>query len=622
MMEAIQSPADIRGLSLRQTEALAAEIREALIGAVALTGGHLSSNLGAVELTLALHRALDTPTDKILFDVGHQSYTHKLITGRQSLLSTLRGDGGVSGFPKRAESEYDVFETGHASTALSAAVGMARARDLLGEDYAIAALVGDGALTGGMCYEALNDAGSRPTPLIMVLNDNEMSIAHNVGALSRYLTRLRGSGRWIGTKHAVKRGLNRVPLVGPALFGAMERIKRTLKLMLVPGEFFEALGIGYLGPIDGHDIATLERALRDARAMRRPVVVHAVTQKGRGYTPAERHPDKFHGVAPFFIDNGERRVPSAKRDMQLSSEVAEAAMLSAGERDPRVVAITAAMPQGTGLQAFSAAFPDRFFDVGIAEEHAMTMAAGLAAGGLRPVFAVYASFLQRALDQLLHDICLQALPVTLLVGHAGFVPGDGATHQGIYDLAFLRAMPNLTIWTPCDAAELTTMIDAALLLDGPCLIRYPKALPRELGEKTPIGRWRRLAQGEGVGFIGYGHSIAMIGDARDILCEKGIDSQVWHASRLDTLDREALDAMRGEALIAVVEEACVGGGLGEAVAAYYALRKGGPRVLTLGVRGTAPGEHSVASLARECGLDGPCVAAAIERMLRHGKATD
>lgn len=633
MLQDIASPAELRRLSIAQTEALAGEIRQRLIDTVKNTGGHLASNLGTVELTLALHRVLNTPEDKIVFDVGHQCYTHKLITGREARFDTIRQEGGLSGFPKRPESPYDVFETGHASTALSAALGLARARDARGEVYAVAALVGDGALTGGMCYEALNDAGSRPTQLIMVLNDNEMSIAPNVGALSTYLTRLRGSERWLDAKKAVKRGLHRVPLVGARLAGAMEKVKRTIKLMLIPGEFFEALGFGYLGPIDGHDIRTLENTLRDARAMDRPVVVHAVTQKGRGYAMAERRPEVFHGVAPFFVESGKIRMD--KRDDTVSpGSVAGDTLAKMAEEDERIVAITAAMEQGTGLSKFKDRFPDRFFDVGIAEEHAMTLAAGMAAGGLRPVFAVYASFLQRAVDQLLHDVCLQNLPVTVLVDRAGFVPGDGATHQGVYDLSMLRAMPNLTVYAPADARELRAMLEAAMKAEGPCVIRYPKRLPRAVGgeaaeipAESPYGAdpsdlrrceeglgWRPIVMGESGALIGYGHSVTTALETAERLRGKGMRPSVISASTLLPLDREALESLRGAGWIAVLEESQANGGLGEAVAAYFAGQ--GPRVFRLGIPGVAPGGHSVPGLLAECGIDAAQAAKRIEEALR------
>lgn len=602
-LERIHSPADLRALSEQEVKVLAEEIRQKLIDVVSHRGGHLASNLGAVELTLALHRAFYMPRDKIVFDVGHQSYTHKLLTGRGKAFEMLRAEGGASGFPKREESCFDCFNTGHASTAISAALGMARARDANGDDYTVAALVGDGALTGGMCYEALNDVGSRPTPLIVLLNDNEMSIAHNVGALSKYLTRLRGSREWNHAKKTVKSVLLRTPLLGRPIARGLDRIKRALRLMLVPCDFFEALGFAYLGPVDGHDVPELTRALRDAAALKKPVVVHAVTQKGRGYARAERKPEDFHGVAPFFVESGKAR-GSGSQGVSSASVIGEE-LVGMARADRRIAAITAAMPAGTGLSAFAEAFPDRFFDVGIAEGHAAGLAAGLAVGGMRPYFAVYASFLMRAMDQVMHDICLQNLPVTLLVDHAGFVPGDGETHQGVYDLAALREMPNLTLWQPCDAAELRAMLRASTRLSGPCAIRYPKQLPQALGEGTEPGGWRRIAEGDDGALVGYGASVETALCARELLAQRGIACAVWSASCGDT-------PPAGCAPVAVVEESRLHGGLGEALQAKI------PGLLVFASCGAPPSAHSLEGLRRQCGQDAQAVADAVAARLRGG----
>lgn len=583
MLEKITCPEDVKRLSPAETEALAFEIRQRLIDAVAHRGGHLASNLGAVELTLALHRVFSTPQDKLIFDVGHQSYTHKLLTGRQSLLENLRAEGGVSGFPKRGESPHDAFGTGHASTAISAALGLCRARDLRGERHAVIALVGDGALTGGLCYEAMSDAGSRPTPIIVLLNDNEMSIAANVGAVSRYLTRLRGSRRWVGAKRVVKRGLSRVPLIGAPIARGIDTIKRVARLLLLSSEFFEALGFAYLGPIDGHDIPTLERALRDARAMGKPVVVHAVTQKGRGYALAERKPEAFHGVAPFFVESGRTRGGGGGE--VACKDVVGDALVRLAESDDRVAAITAAMEQGTGLVAFARRFPARFFDVGIAEGHAITMAAGLAAGGLLPYFAVYASFLPRAIDGLLHDACLQNLPVRVLLDHAGFVPGDGATHQGVYDLPMLRTCPNLLLWTPSDAAELRMMIEHSADLERypcPLAIRYPKALPESLDGEAMT--WRQLKAGKEIAIATNGATVALALEAAKLLP----DCAVWAAPDANMPDL-------GARHIFILEESFTQAGIG--------------------VLGGAPQAHSREGLLKACALDAESVARRIREAL-------
>ena len=600
MLEKIQSPADLRGLTDGQLRSLAEEIRSRLVDTVSRNGGHLASNLGAVELTIALHLALDTPRDRLVFDVGHQCYTHKLLTGRQDLLETLRTPGGVSGFPKRSESPYDCFDTGHASTAISAAVGMARARDLSGEDYAVAVLVGDGAMTGGLCYEAMNDVGSRPTPLIVVLNDNKMSIAPNAGALSKHLTRLRGSVRWNRTKHTVKSGLERVPLVGAPVLRMLNRGQRVLHAAFLHGSIFEALGFKYLGPVDGHDIPTLVRTIRAARALERPVLIHAVTVKGCGFTRAEQHPEAYHGVAPFFIESGKSRSVSDGTHVSAAAE-AGAALSELAAGDPRVVAVTAAMPQGTGLSGFAERFPDRFFDVGIAESHAATFCAGLAAGGMRPFFAVYATFLSRAADQLLHDVCLQGLPVTVLADHAGFVPGDGATHQGVYDLGMLRAMPGLTVWQPADAEELRAMIRASRSLEGPCVIRYPKSLPRSLGTPFAPGSWRLLRPGDDLQLVAVGRACETALEAARILSAQGVQASVWSASSLPA------DPPPLAPRYAVVEECAGGGGLGEALSAYA------PPLRVFGCGSTVPSQEDLPHLDAQCGMTADAIAAALAK---------
>ena len=449
-MREIREPSELKKMSVRELQALAGEIREEIIHTVAEQGGHLSSNLGAVELTLAVHYVFDAPEDKLIFDVGHQAYAHKLVTGRLEAFRHLRQHGGASGFPQSDESEYDAFTAGHASTAISAALGLARTRDIMHGENHVVAIVGDGALTGGMCYEALNDAGRTNTRLIVILNDNGMSIAPNVGAMSRYLTHLRQSKRYRAVKRGIRRGLSRIPGVGIPLFHFIERLRDMLKSLLVDGKFFSALGFEYIGPIDGHDLKHMIRVLKRTKDSDQPVLVHVVTQKGHGYRPAENRPDAFHGVAPFFIDSGEvkrgERVPPCGR-------VAARQLAEMAETDIRICAITAAMPTGTGLNEFAKAHPDRFFDVGIAEEHAVTMAAGMAAGGMKPYVAIYSTFLERSFDQMLVDVCRNSLPVTFLIDRAGLVGADGSTHQGVYDLSYLRLMPNMIVAAPRERAR-------------------------------------------------------------------------------------------------------------------------------------------------------------------------
>ena len=475
MLENIHSPRDLDGMSYEQLGHLAGEIRKSLISTVSSNGGHLASNLGVVELTLALHRVFHMPDDKIIFDVGHQSYVHKIITGRYDRFSTLRSYGGLSGFPKRSESIYDCFETGHASTAISAALGMARARDYQKDNYDVIAVVGDGALTGGMCYEALNDAGNSKTKMIVILNDNEMSIAPNVGALSQYLTRLRISAGWQSAKQHV-RHLNQIPLIGRPLYKVIHGTKKMLRSLIVKDNetgFFEALGFEYFGPINGHDIEEMEKTFRQARKGKGPCVIQVLTKKGYGYDKAEERPEAFHGTPPFYVETGYRiDKPAAPSWGHIMADT----LADLSETDNRIVAITAAMKLGTGLDHFAERFPDRLIDVGIAEEHAATMAAGLAAGGMRPYVAVYASFFQRCYDQMVHDICMQNLPVIFLLDRSGIGGEDGRTHHGLLDFSMTLPIPGMTVLAPSTSEELVSMIKWTLKQDGPCMIRYPKSV--------------------------------------------------------------------------------------------------------------------------------------------------
>ncbi|MDY3026603.1 MAG: 1-deoxy-D-xylulose-5-phosphate synthase, partial [Candidatus Faecivicinus sp.] len=470
-MREIRDPSEIKQMNIRELEALAQEIREEIIRVVSEKGGHLASNLGAVELTIALHYVFSAPEDKLIFDVGHQAYAHKLLTGRLSAFEHLRERGGASGFPQLEESEYDSFAAGHASNAISAALGMARTRDIMHGENQVIAVVGNGALTGGMCYEALNDAGQSSTRMIVVLNDNEMSIAKNVGAMQKYLTHLRQSRTYRNFKRRTKLGLERIPVIGMPILRVIEKCRDLLKSMLLDGEFFSALGFEYIGPIDGHDLKQLIRVLKRSNDLDRPVLLHVLTQKGRGYEPAENHPDRYHGVAPFYIESGESKRSSGAAS---SGAVAARRLIELAESDIRICTVTAAMPGGTGMAAFQSAYPDRFFDVGIAEEHAVTMAAGMAASGMKPYVAIYSTFLERAYDQILIDVCRNALAVTFLIDRAGLVGADGATHQGVFDLSYLRSMPNMIIASPRDGRELKRMIAMSASVPEPMAIRYPK----------------------------------------------------------------------------------------------------------------------------------------------------
>lgn len=518
-------------------DALAGELRARMIDVVCENGGHLASSLGAVELIIAMHRVFCKPEDRLVFDVGHQAYAHKLLTGRNARFDTLRTEGGISGFPKREESGYDAFNTGHASTSVSAALGMARAMRLRGIDGTAVALIGDGALSGGMAFEALNDAGESNLPLVVVLNDNDMSIAANVGSLRQSLTNMRTSQGYVRFKRGLVRLLDTGP-VGRWLSRHMEDFKNRVKNFLLPHLLFEEMGFTYLGPIDGHDVRELTRVLRRARALRRPVIVHAVTQKGRGYAPAEQNPERFHGVPPHRPDG------AAEAPRKSNSEVFGEALERLAERDDRIVAVSAAMPSGTGLTRFARRYPDWFFDVGIAEQHAVTMAAGMAAGGLRPVVAIYSSFLQRSYDQLLHDVCLQRLPVVCALDRAGLVGEDGETHQGIYDVAYLTAMPGMAIYSPATQQELEAMLEMAVSRGEPAAIRYNRGslMRREACEPLTFGRWETWLPVQEVTIVATG---CMLELALPVAQETG--AGLLNARFLHALDETALDALRGRA---------------------------------------------------------------------------
>lgn len=613
----IKDPADIRGLSREECEELADDIRTKIIQTVSQNGGHLSSNLGAVEITLALHRVFDTPTDKILFDVGHQAYAHKLITGRYEAFDTLRTYGGLSGFPRRCESVYDCFEAGHASTAISAALGFARARDARGEKHHVVAVVGDGALTGGMCYEALNDCGNSKTRLILVLNDNEMSIAQNVGALSKHLSSLRASVGWNSTKKRVKSRLNRIPVLGQPLYRIIHTTKRMIKSIFVDEGFFSALGFRYLGPIDGNNLAAVESMLRQAKQLDEPVVIHCATKKGYGYNRAERQPEDFHGTPPFLVETGEFSAGSRRAN----GEVAMRTLVDLARKDSRIVAVTAAMPLGTCTHLFEQAFPTRHFDVGIAEEHAVTMCAGMASGGLRPFFFVYSTFLQRGYDQVLHDVCIQNLPVVLMLDRAGISNEDGQSHQGLYDFAYLRHIPHMTVLAPADADELEAMIPAALRLGAPCAIRYPKnaeRLPEGYAiEDFAIGRWQTLRHGEDAALVATGTMTAAALRVADRLEEEGIRLTVVNASTVKPLDGACLDALFARRIpILTMEEHVAMGGFGSSVLEYAAATGVSAQIRTLAVGDCFVQHGDHAHLLKDVGLDDESVAQAVRNTVR------
>lgn len=573
-LDEINSPKVLKEMSLEEMTDLAAQIRSELVSTVSRRGGHLASNLGVVELTIALHRVFDLPEDKLVFDVGHQSYVHKLLTGRFRQFHTLRSFGGLSGFPKRSESEYDAFETGHASTAISAALGLARARDFQHQQHHVLALVGDGALTGGMCYEALNDAGNSQTRMVVILNDNEMSIAPNVGALSRHLTDIRVSHGWTSTKEVVRKGLNRIPLIGKPLCRAASWIKDTIKSVFVSEEkegFFNSLGFHYFGPLDGHNLQSLIHTLEKVKKLDGPVVVHVLTKKGYGYDKAEQKPEIFHGTPPFYVETGDARKSSS---LPSYGTVMARTLAELADDDPRIVTITAAMPSGTGLNHFQKKHPDRMMDVGIAEEHAVTLAAGLAAGGMKPYFAVYASFFQRSFDQLVHDVCMPNLDVTLLLDRAGLVGEDGATHHGTWDLASMMPVPNLTILAPRDLDELRVMLRWTQRHTGPCAIRYGRQSV-DLSSRYPSrstftpGKWEILHEGEDCTIFAVGSMVEEAIRVSDLLLEAGVHAQLVNCSSAKPMDEDMLRNAAGSPYF-TVEEHVLTGGFGAAVCTFMA----------------------------------------------------
>ena len=568
-------PSDLKDLSVRELDLLCDGIRAELIESVSACGGHLASNLGVVELTVALHRVFDAPRDRIVWDVGHQSYVHKMLTGRGSRMGTLRQYGGLSGFPKRSESIYDTFDTGHSSNSISAALGMAAARDLNGDNYHVIAVIGDGAMTGGMVYEALNNAGFRKGRLLIILNDNGMSISPNRGSLSQHLSGLRSSDRYIGAKDRVKDKLGDIPLVGNSLVHGIGAIKDAVKYTLVPGVVFEELGLTYLGPVDGHNLEDLISVFEDAREMNGPVIIHCVTKKGKGYRPAERHPDRFHGIGPFDRELGVALKKSEKPDY---SAVFGKKLREMARRDERIVAVSAAMIEGTGLAGFAGEFPERTFDVGIAEEHAVTFAAGMATSGKRPFVAIYSTFMQRAYDQMLIDVCMQKLPVVFCLDRAGVVGADGETHQGVFDISYMSHMPNLTILAPSDESRLRMMMEYALEMDGPVAIRYPRGEAADLSmypelteyaEKKERPHARILRTGSDVTLAGCGSMTKVCLEVSELLAQKGIECTVIDAEIVRPLsgrDRQVYRrAAQETGLIVTVEDNVVTGGYGSLI---------------------------------------------------------
>ena len=586
-------------------ECLAGEIREFLVEKVSKTGGHLASNLGVVELTMALHLICDLPKDKIIWDVGHQSYTHKLLTGRKEGFEDLRSYGGMSGFPKRKESQCDAFDTGHSSTSISAGLGYVRARDLKHEDYTVISVIGDGSLTGGMAYEALNNASNLKTNFIVVLNDNHMSISENVGGMSRYLTNLRTADIYTGLKKGVTNALQQVPVMGDRMIEHIRKTKSSIKQLVVPGMFFEDMGITYLGPIPGHNLPMLCKALKEAKKVEGPVLLHVMTTKGKGYEPAETAPDKFHGIGPFDIESGK---VLAKKDGDTYTDVFGKVLCDEASRNPDIVAITAAMADGTGLARFKKHYPNRFFDVGIAEEHGVTFAAGLAAGGLKPVFAVYSSFLQRGYDQLIHDVALQNLPVVFGVDRAGLVGSDGETHQGIFDLSFLSNIPNMTVMSPKNKWELADMLRFALQMNSPVAIRYPRGKAYDgyegCRERISYGKSEWIFEGKEIAILSVGHMFEEAVKTRDKLIEQGYEPTLINMRFIKPIDEAMIEKVcQTHKLIAVIEENVQTGACGERVSEYVMRKMLPSHVLTLALPDDYIEHGSVDVLRKMTGID-------------------
>ena len=605
ILEQIKGPQDIKQMSLEELGQLAQEIRAFLIEKISHTGGHLASNLGVVELTIAMYRTFDLPEDKVIWDVGHQSYTHKILSGRMAEFDELRQYGRLSGFPKRKESPYDCFDTGHSSTSISAGLGIAQGRDILGQNYEVVSVIGDGALTGGMAYEALNNAARMKKNFIIVLNDNKMSISENVGGMSRYLNGLRTGSGYNDLKKNVANALDRIPVVGAPMIDKIKRTKNSIKQLFIPGMLFENMGITYLGPVDGHNISQLCKVFREAKNLDHAVLVHVLTKKGKGYKPAEKNPSRFHGVDPFDVTTGkslkEKQYPSY-------TEVFSRKLCQLAKERPNLVALTAAMPDGTGLSDFARHYPGRFFDVGIAEAHAVTSAAGMAAAGLKPVVAVYSSFLQRAYDQVLHDVCIQDLPVVFAVDRAGLVGSDGETHQGIFDYSFLTSIPNMSVMAPKNLWELRAMLEFSMDYNRPLAIRYPRGEAyrglRDFREPIVYGKGEMLYEEEGIALLAVGSMVSTAEHIRQKLKAEGRSCTLANGRFVKPFDRELVDRLaERHKVIVTLEENVLQGGYGLPVTAYIHEHYPHRRVLNIGIP-DAYVEHGNVSVLREgLGID-------------------
>ena len=609
ILELINGPEDIKKLTGKELDILRQEIRDFLIGKISRTGGHLASNLGVVELTMAIYLVFDLPKDKIIWDVGHQSYTHKILSGRKGEFDDLRQYGGMSGFPKRKESPCDAFDTGHSSTSISAGLGLAQARDVSGQDHFVVSVIGDGALTGGMAYEALNNAARMKKNFIIILNDNNMSISENVGGMSRYLNGIRTGDGYLDLKKYVTNVLSRIPVIGDELIDKISRTKNGIKQLLIPGMLFENMGITYLGPVDGHDVKALARALKEAKKLDHAVLVHVITKKGKGYEPAEKNPSRFHGVEPFDVLTGESK---KEKKNPSYTDVFSKTICQLAEKDPKITAVTAAMPDGTGLKRFSRLYPDRFFDVGIAEEHAVTSAAGMASGGLKPVVAVYSSFLQRGFDQILHDVCIQNLPVVFAVDRAGLVGSDGETHQGIFDLSFLSAIPNMSIFAPKNLWELKAGLEFAVSFGGPFAIRYPRGEAyrglKEFNAPVQYGRGEMLYEEKDIALLAVGSMVSTGEHVREKLKSEGWSCTLANGRFVKPFDEELADRLaKNHWLIVTMEENVLQGGYGLMVTRYIHEHYPHVKVMNIAIPDGYVEHGNVSLLRKGLGIDSDSV---------------
>lgn len=616
ILETIEKENDIKKVAPEDWNLLAEEIRQFLIHKISVTGGHLGSNLGAVELTMALHLSLNLPEDKIVWDVGHQSYTHKILTGRKAGFENLRKYGGMSGFPKRKESDCDCFDTGHSSTSISAGLGLVKARDIMHQDHTVVSVIGDGSLTGGMAYEALNNAARMKSNFIIVLNDNNMSISENVGGVSKYLNNIRTADKYLDLKEGIYNSLKETR-IGDPIVESIRRAKSSVKQLVIPGMFFEDMGITYLGPVDGHNIPAMLKVFKEAKRVKSAVLVHVITHKGKGFIPAERHPARFHGAEPFDIETG---LPLKQKTKSNYTDVFSTVMCKLGDRNDKIVAITAAMPDGTGLKRFHNMYPDRFFDVGIAEEHAVTFAAGLAAGGLQPVVAIYSSFLQRAYDQILHDVCIQNLPVVFAIDRAGLVGSDGETHQGIFDLSYLSSIPNMHIMAPKNKWELSDMLKFAIDFHGPIALRYPRGEAfdglREHREPIILGMGEWIYHEKDIVLVAVGSMVKTALAVREALQLKGYACSIINARFVKPIDTEILnEAVKDHSLIVTMEENVASGGFGEKVREYLDESGYQGSLLTISIPDEYVEHGNVEILREEVGIDAYSIQRRIEEVL-------